>query len=103
MAVRGAINDLGPVETNPPLLLFDSVPGRFPGTGTVDGDSISVGNGKIKVSAERDPTKLPWQELGVDIALECTGIFSAKAKAAAHLTAGAKRALVSAPSDGADI
>ena len=96
------INDLGPVETNAHLLRFDSVHGRFPGTVTVDGDSISVGNGKIKVSAERDPSKLPWKELGVDIALECTGIFSAKAKASAHLTAGAKRVLVSAPSDGAD-
>ena len=70
------INDLGPVETNAHLLRFDSVHGRFPGTVTVDGDSISVGNGKIKVSAERDPTKLPWKELGVDIALECTGIFT---------------------------
>src|SRR3979409_2661345 len=97
------INDLGPVETNAHLLRFDSVHGRFPGTVTVDGDTISVGNGKIKVSAERDPTKLPWKDLGVDIALECTGIFSAKAKAAAHLTAGAKRVLVSAPSDGADL
>src|ERR1700712_2960151 len=97
------INDLGPVETNAHLLRFDSVHGRFPGTVTVDGDSISVGNGKIKVSAERDPSKLPWKELGVDIALECTGIFSAKAKASAHLTAGAKRVLVSAPSDGADM
>ena len=96
------INDLGPVETNAHLLRFDSVHGRFPGTVTVDGDSISLGNGKIKVSAERDPSKLPWKELGVDIALECTGIFSAKAKASAHLTAGAKRVLVSAPSDGAD-
>src|SRR2546426_2099395 len=96
------INDLGPVETNAHLLRFDSVHGRFPGTVTVDGDSISVGNGKIKVSAERDPSKLPWKELGVDIAMECTGIFSAKAKATAHLTAGAKRVLVSAPSDGAD-
>src|SRR6202171_19729 len=94
------INDLGPVETNAHLLRFDSVHGRFPGTVTVDGDSISVGNGKIRVSAERDPSKLPWKELGVDIALECTGIFSAKA--AAHLTAGAKRVLVSAPADGAD-
>src|SRR6201746_2696258 len=102
MAVRGAINDLGPVETNPPLLLFDSVHGRFPGIVTVDGDSISVGNGKIKVSAERDPSQLPWKELGVDIALECTGIFTAKDKASAHLTAGAKRVLVSAPADGAD-
>src|ERR1700687_2759869 len=91
----GAINDRGPVETNAHLLRFDSVHGRFPGTVTVDGDSISVGNGKIKVSAERDPTKLPWKELGVDIALECTGIFTAKDKAAAHLTAGAKRVLVS--------
>src|ERR1700692_364236 len=97
------INDLGPVETNAPLLRFGSVHRRFPRTVTLDGDSISVGNGKIKVSAERDPTKLPWKELGVDIALECTGIFSAKAKAAAHLTAGAKRVLVSAPSDGADL
>ena len=96
------INDLGPVETNAHLLRFDSVHGRFPGTVTVDGDSISLGNGKIKVSAERDPTKLPWKELGVDIALECTGIFTAKDKAAAHLTAGAKRVLVSAPADGAD-
>ncbi len=66
------INDLGPVETNAHLLRFDSVHGRFPGTVTVDADSISVGNGKIKVSAERDPTKLPWKDLGVDIALECT-------------------------------
>src|ERR1700733_573913 len=96
------INDLGPVETNAHLLRFDSVHGRFPGTVTVDGDTISLGNGKIKVSAERDPTKLPWKELGVDIALECTGIFTAKDKASAHLTAGAKRVLVSAPADGAD-
>src|SRR5471030_575931 len=97
------INDLGPVETNAHLLRFDSVHGRFHGTVTVDGDSISVGNGKIKVSAERDPTKLPWKELGVDIALECTGIFTARDKAAAHLTAGAKRVLVSAPAENADL
>src|ERR671918_573872 len=96
------INDLGPVETNAHLLRFDSVHGRFPGTVTVDGDSISLGNGKIKVSAERDPSKLPWKELGVDIAMECTGIFTAKDKATAHLTAGAKRVLVSAPADNAD-
>ncbi|MGZ5905899.1 MAG: type I glyceraldehyde-3-phosphate dehydrogenase, partial [Reyranella sp.] len=96
------INDLGPVETNAHLLRFDSVHGRFPGTVTVDGDSISVGNGKIRVSAERDPSKLPWKELGVDIALECTGIFTARDKAATHLAAGAKRVLVSAPADGAD-
>src|SRR6476469_7573956 len=96
------INDLGPVETNAHLLRFDSVHGRFPGTVTVDGDSISLGNGKIKVAAERDPSKLQWKDLGVDVALECTGICTAKEKAAAHLTAGAKRVLVSAPADGAD-
>ena len=98
-----AVNDLGPVETNAHLLRYDSVHGRFPGTVTVDGDSISLGNGKIKVTAVRDPSTLPWKDLGIDIALECTGIFSAKAKASAHLTAGAKRVLVSAPSDGADM
>jgi glyceraldehyde 3-phosphate dehydrogenase len=96
------INDLGPVETNAHLLRFDSVHGRFPGIVTVDGDSISLGNGKIKVSAERDPAKLPWKALGVDIALECTGIFTSKEKAALHLTAGAKRVLVSAPAENAD-
>src|SRR3978361_1958217 len=97
------INDLGPVETNAHLLRFDSVHGRFPGTVTVKGDSISIGNGAIKVSAERDPPKLPGKDLGVDIALECTGIFTAKDKASAHLTAGAKRVLVSAPAEGADL
>jgi glyceraldehyde 3-phosphate dehydrogenase len=97
-----AINDLGAVETNAHLLRYDSVHGRFPGTVTVDGDSISLGNGKIKVTAVRDPATLPWKDLGIDIALECTGIFSAKAKASAHLTAGARRVLVSAPSDGSD-
>ncbi|RYX86993.1 MAG: aldehyde dehydrogenase, partial [Bradyrhizobiaceae bacterium] len=98
-----AINDLGPVETNAHLLRFDSVHGRFPGEVTVDGDSIKLGDGnKIKVTSVRDPNTLPWKDLGIDIALECTGIFSAKAKASSHLTAGAKRVLVSAPSDGAD-
>ncbi len=97
-----AVNDLGPVETNAHLLRFDSVHGRFPGEVTVEGDSIDIGRGKIKVTAARDPSTLPWKDLGIDIALECTGIFSAKAKASAHLTAGAKRVLVSAPSDGAD-
>jgi glyceraldehyde 3-phosphate dehydrogenase len=97
-----AINDLGSVESNAHLLRFDSVHGRFPGEVTVDGDSIDIGNGKIKVTAVRDPNTLPWKDLGIDIALECTGIFSAKAKASMHLTAGAKRVLVSAPSDGAD-
>jgi glyceraldehyde 3-phosphate dehydrogenase len=97
------INDLGPVETNAHLLRYDSVHGRFPKTVTVEGDSISLGNGKIKVTAERDPSKLPWKDLGVDVAMECTGIFTAKDKASAHLTAGAKRVLVSAPADNADM
>ena len=97
------INDLGPVETNAHLLRFDSVHGRFPGTVTVKGDSISIGNGAIKVSAEKDPSKLPWKDLGVDIALECTGIFTAKDKAAAHLAAGAKRVLISAPGENSDL
>ncbi len=98
-----AINDLGPTETNAHLLRYDSVHGRFPGVVTVEGDTISVGNGKIKVTAVKDPTSLPWKELGIDIALECTGIFTAKDKASMHLTAGAKRVLVSAPADGADL
>ncbi|MGB9396306.1 MAG: type I glyceraldehyde-3-phosphate dehydrogenase, partial [Pseudolabrys sp.] len=98
-----AVNDLGPVETNAHLLRYDSVHGRFPGEVTVKGDTISLGNGAIKVTAERDPAKLPWKDLGVDIALECTGLFTVKDKAAAHLTAGAKRVLVSAPADGADL
>ena len=97
-----AINDLGPVETNAHLLRYDSVHGRFPGTVTVEGDSISLGNGKIKVTAVRDPATLPWKDLGIDIAMECTGIFTSKDKASAHLTTGAKRVLVSAPADGAD-
>ena len=97
------INDLGPVETNAHLLRYDSVHGRFQHEVTVKGDTISYGQGAIKVAAERDPSKLPWKELGVDIALECTGIFTAKDKASAHLTAGAKRVLVSAPADNADL
>jgi glyceraldehyde 3-phosphate dehydrogenase len=98
-----AANDLGPVETNAHLLRYDSVHGRFPGEVTVKGDTISVGNGAIKITAERDPSKLPWKDLGIDIALECTGLFTAKDKASAHLNAGAKRVLVSAPADGADL
>jgi glyceraldehyde 3-phosphate dehydrogenase len=99
-----AINDLGPVETNAHLLRFDSVHGRFPGEVTVKGDTIILGgNNPIKVTAERDPAKLPWKDLGVDIAFECTGIFTSRQQAAAHLTAGAKRVLVSAPADGADL
>src|ERR1041385_135643 len=98
-----AINDLGPVETNAHLLRYDSIHGRFPGEVTVKGDSISLGNGAIKITAERDPSKLPWKDLGVDIALECTGLFTSKDKASAHLSAGAKRVLVSAPADGVDM
>ena len=97
------INDLGPVETNAHLLRFDSVHGRFPGEVKVDGDSIDAGTGPIRVTAERDPANLPWAELDVDIALECTGLFTSKEKASAHLKAGAKRVLISAPGDGADI
>jgi len=98
-----AVNDLGPVETNAHLLRYDSVHGRFPHEVAVDGDQISVGKEKFKVTAIKDPTQLPWKELGIDIALECTGIFTARDKAAAHLTAGAKRVLVSAPAEGADL
>jgi len=98
-----AVNDLAPVETNAHLLRYDSVHGRFPGVVTVDGDSIDCGSGRIKVTAFKDPRELPWKELGVDVALECTGIFTAKQKASAHLQAGAKRVLVSAPADGADL
>ena len=98
-----AINDLGPVETNAHLLRYDSVHGRFPHEVKVAGDTIDVGYGPIKVHAVRNPAELPWKEEGVDIALECTGIFTARDKAAMHLEAGAKRVLVSAPGDGADL
>ena len=98
-----AINDLGPVETNAHLLRFDSVHGRFPAKVTVAGDTIDVGYGPIKVTAIKNPAELPHGDMGVDIAMECTGIFTARDKAAAHLTAGAKRVLVSAPADGADL
>ncbi len=97
-----AINDLGPVETNAHLLRFDSVHGRFPHEVTTKGDTISIGTDTFKVTAIKDPSQLPWKDLDVDIAMECTGIFTARDKAAAHLTAGAKRVIVSAPSDGAD-
>jgi glyceraldehyde 3-phosphate dehydrogenase len=97
------INDLAPVETNAHLLRYDSVHGRFPAEVTVKGDSISVGNGAIKVTAVKDPTQLPWKDLDVDVALECTGIFTSKEKASSHLKAGAKRVLISAPADGVDL
>jgi glyceraldehyde 3-phosphate dehydrogenase len=98
-----AINDLGPVETNAHLLRFDSVHGRFPHEVKVDGDTIDVGRGKMKVTAERDPSKLPHKAMGVEIALECTGIFTSKKTASAHIDAGARRVLVSAPADNADL
>ncbi len=98
-----AINDLGPVETNAHLLRFDSVHGRFPSEVKVDGNTIDVGTGPIKITAIRDPAELPHGELGVDVAMECTGIFTKRDKAAAHLKAGAKRVLISAPGDGADL
>ncbi|KQO79325.1 type I glyceraldehyde-3-phosphate dehydrogenase [Methylobacterium sp. Leaf88] len=98
-----AINDLGPVETNAHLLRFDSIHGRFTAKVEVDGDFIVVDGKRIKVTAVRNPAELPHRELGVDIALECTGIFTSKDKAKAHLDAGAKRVIVSAPADGADL
>ena len=98
-----SINDLGPVETNAHLFRFDSVHGRFNGEVKVAGDTIDVGRGPIKVTAVRNPAELPHKELGVDIAMECTGIFTSRAQAALHLDAGAKRVLVSAPADGADL
>ncbi|MBN9533078.1 MAG: type I glyceraldehyde-3-phosphate dehydrogenase [Alphaproteobacteria bacterium] len=97
------VNDLGPVETNAHLLRYDSVHGRFPGEVKIDGDHMIVDGHKIRVTAERDPARLPHKELGVDIALECTGIFTSKEKASAHLQAGAKRVLISAPADGVDM
>src|SRR4051812_4885688 len=97
-----AINDLGPVETNAHLLRYDSVHGRFRGTVTTGEDWIDAGIGRMKVTAIRDPGALPHKDLGVDIALECTGLFTSKEKASAHLSAGARRVIVSAPADGVD-
>ena len=97
-----AINDLGPVETNAHLLRYDSVHGRFPGTVTTGEDWIDAGMGRMKVTAIRDPKELPHKALTVDIALECTGRFTARDKASAHLDAGAKRVIISAPGDGVD-
>ncbi len=97
------VNDLGPVDTNAHLLRYDSVHGRFPGPVTVDGEHMIVDGHKIRVTAIKNPAELPHKELGVDIALECTGIFCSKEKAGAHLHAGAKRVLISAPADGVDL
>jgi glyceraldehyde 3-phosphate dehydrogenase len=97
------INDLGAVDANAHLFSYDSVHGRFPGEVKVTGDTMDVGQGPIKVTAERDPAKLPWKDLKVDVALECTGIFTKKETAGKHIEAGAKRVLVSAPADGVDL
>jgi glyceraldehyde 3-phosphate dehydrogenase len=96
------VNDLGPVATNAHLLKYDSVHARFAGEVTSGDNWIDAGQGKIRVTAERDPAKLPWRELGVDVALECTGIFTKRESAAKHLDAGAKKVIISAPADGAD-
>src|ERR1700748_2894290 len=98
-----AINDLGPVETNAHLLRYDSVHGRFPHEVKVEGDTMVVDGHKIEVTPIKDPAERPHKALGVDVALECTGIFTAREKAAAHLKAGAKRVLISAPAEGADL
>ncbi len=98
-----AINDLGPVETNAHLLRYDTVHGRFPGEVKTRDGEMDAGTGWMKVTAERDPAKLPWKELGVEIAMECTGIFTSKEAASKHLEAGAKRVLISAPATGADL
>lgn len=98
-----AINDLGSVAANAHLLKYDSVHGRYPHEVTTGDDWMNVGHGKIKITACRNPAELPWKELGIDIALECTGIFTDRDKAASHLAAGAKRVLVSAPATGADL
>jgi glyceraldehyde 3-phosphate dehydrogenase len=98
-----AINDLAPAATNAHLLRYDSVHGRFPGKVQLEGDTLDCGTGPIKVLAEREVTRLPWRDLKVDVVLECTGIFTKRDAAAKHLEAGAKKVLVSAPSEGADI
>lgn len=92
-----AINDLGDAETNAHLTRYDTAHGRFPGEVKVDGDSMVVNGDRIRVFAQRDPSKLPWGELGVDFVLECTGLFTSKAKASAHLAGGAKKVVISAP------
>jgi glyceraldehyde 3-phosphate dehydrogenase len=92
-----AINDLGPVETNAHLTRYDTAHGKFPGTVAVEGDYMVVNGDKIRVLANRDPAQLPWGELGVDVVLECTGFFTTKEKASAHLKGGAKKVIISAP------
>ncbi len=98
-----AVNDLGPVETNAHLLRYDSIHGRFPANVSVEGEYMIAAGHKIKVTAIKDPAQLPHKELDVDIAMECTGVFTSKDKASPHLKAGAKRVIVGAPADGADL
>src|SRR6201997_5025054 len=98
-----AINDLGPVATNAHLLQYDSVHGGFPGEISTGDNWMDIGRGKIAVAAERDPAQLPWRNLSIDVVLECTGIFTKRAAAAKHVEDGAKRVIVSAPADGADM
>ena len=97
------VNDLGPVETNAHLLRYDSVHGKFPADVNIRDNNLDVGQGPIKVTSIRDPKELPWKELDVDVAMECTGIFTSREKASMHLDAGAKRVLVSAPASGVDL
>ena len=92
-----ALNDLGDANTNAHLTRYDTVHGKFPGEVKVDGNAMVVNGDRIRVLAERDPAKLPWGELGVEIVLECTGLFTSKAKAGAHLKGGAKKVVISAP------
>ena len=94
-----ALNDLGDAKTNAHLLKYDTAHGRFKGTVAVEGDALVVNGDRIKVVAERDPAKLPWKSHGVDLVLECTGLFTSKAKCSAHLAAGAKKVIISAPGD----
>src|SRR6478736_218935 len=92
-----AVNDLGSPETNAHLTRYDTVHGKFKGTIAVEGDSMVVNGDRIKVLAQRDPAQLPWKDLGVDVVLECTGFFTSKEKASAHLKGGAKKVIISAP------
>ncbi len=94
-----AINDLGDAKTNAHLLKYDTAHGKFPGSVAVEGEALVVGGDRLRVVAERDPAKLPWKDLGVDVVMECTGLFTSKAKAGAHLQAGAKKVIISAPGD----
>jgi len=94
-----ALNDLGDAQTNAHLTKYDTAHGRFPGTVEVEGDHLVVNGDRIRVCAQKDPAQLPWKELGVDVVLECTGLFTSKAKTSAHITAGAKKVIISAPGD----